>query len=265
MILIILIFLLRPSYSNLVHVDEGIKCPKKEYFKAARNLDCETLRSYLSLYPTCKRTKDLSERTAAMWLAGNNRHRSDTNTKERTYLDGKASFCAQILDSFGALMINVQDNGGNTAISWASANGMTTLLQTLLTSSEFNENELGKKKKKKALEALENLRKSTPLHSATAHNHFETVKLLLQHGANVRHADIDGITPLMKASINQRNDLVQLFLEHDHDTFKDVSRTKWTACHYAVFSKNAEMVQLLLLGKKIVHLILWRRHIFLLI
>jgi hypothetical protein len=39
---------------------------------------------------------------------------------------------------------------------------------------------------------------------------------------------------LMKATINQRRDIMHLLLEIDHDSYKDVSHTLWTPCHYAV-------------------------------
>ena len=49
----------------------------------------------------------------------------------------------------------------------------------------------------------------------------------------------------MKAVINQRPDIAQLLFDTDPRTANDVSSTLWTACHYAVHSKQLKTVQLL--------------------
>ena len=227
------------------HEPTNLPCPP-EYFRAARDLDCEGLRSLLYLHPDCVQATDPQGRTAAMWLAGNNRHSANANKQERSYVNGKAGFCALILESFNASLVHVHDEHGNTAVSWAATNGMAQLLETLLEVSVFKHNVTGAGTKSNILETIEKTQHATPLHIATAHNHYDTVQLLLQHGANARHADINGLTPLMKATINQRRDIMHLFLEQDHDSYKDVSHTLWTPCHYAVYSKNVEAVYLLI-------------------
>jgi len=219
------------------------KCPIEAYFKAARSIDCETLRQYLNLYDDCKTARDSGRRTAAMMVAGNNKIHHDVSPTERDYIDGKAGFCIQVLDSFQGAMIDARDQGGRTAVFWAAANGMPKLLDSMLSVPSLLEKKVGVMTKAQVLETKELDRAYTALHAATTHNHLNSVKILIQHGANVRARDRDGQTCIMKAAVNQRSDIAHEFIEADKNTVLDMTNKKsWTACHHAVFSKSVEMI-----------------------
>ena len=53
-----------------------------------------------------------------------------------------------------------------------------------------------------------------PLHRASEHGRFEVVRLLIDHGANVEVQDKYGRTPLNVASGDQREEILELLLEH---------------------------------------------------
>ena len=219
-----------------------IDCPLKNFFREARSLECEQMRTLLKLYESCKDAKDASGRTAAMFIAGNTQMTAHDSKTQRDYYDGKAAFCIQVLHAFDAVWVDTQDNGGNTAISWASANGMPNLLETLLTLPRKEDDN----SKSELLETTEKVRRSTPLHAAVAHNHFEAASVLVEHGANVRAKDIDGQTPAMKAALNKRTDILGRLLTADPGAADDISLTEWTTCHFGVYAKSVEVISLLL-------------------
>ena len=57
----------------------------------------------------------------------------------------------------------------------------------------------------------------TALTGATANNHTEIAKLLVNHGANVNHRYEEGASPLMEAAHNGNVELVRFFLEKGAD------------------------------------------------
>jgi len=221
----------------------GLDCPVNEFFKDARGLECEQLRHYLVLYEDCNIAQDISQRTAAMWVAGNTRIRTDASDQERGMFDGKAAFCIQILDSFSATQIESQDIHGGTAISWSAVNNMPLLLETLLTLQTLQNNST---LKHELLETKEKSIQSTPIHAAVAHNHLATTEILIKFGADIRSKDMNGQTPAMKAALNTRIDILTALLNHDSKAATDVSDTKWSLCHFATYSKNLDMVNYLI-------------------
>jgi ankyrin repeat protein len=85
----------------------------------------------------------------------------------------------------------------------------------------------------------------TPLMLAAETGAVDSVKLLLQHGADVNAANADGVTPLILASLRQRVDVVVLLLTTgaDVNTLESRGRSALTA---AVHTGNTALVQLLL-------------------
>ena len=57
----------------------------------------------------------------------------------------------------------------------------------------------------------------TALTGATANNHTEIAKLLVNHGANVNHRYEEGASPLMEAAHNGNIELVKFFLDRGAD------------------------------------------------
>ena len=57
----------------------------------------------------------------------------------------------------------------------------------------------------------------TALTGATANNHTEIAKILVNHGANVNHRYEEGASPLMEAAHNGNVELVEFFLEKGAD------------------------------------------------
>ncbi|EAY18971.1 ankyrin repeat protein, putative [Trichomonas vaginalis G3] len=48
----------------------------------------------------------------------------------------------------------------------------------------------------------------TPIHTAV-------VDLLVSHGANIEEKDIDGLTPLDHAVINENKEIIEFLISHD--------------------------------------------------
>jgi ankyrin repeat protein len=86
---------------------------------------------------------------------------------------------------------------------------------------------------------------SSPLHKASYSGALEVVRLLLEHGADVNAREKDGSTPLCHASSNTSLEVARLLLEHGADVNarrKDGS----TPLRYASFEVSLEVARLLL-------------------
>ena len=88
--------------------------------------------------------------------------------------------------------------------------------------------------------------KSTALHVACAKRDVETVKLLIDHGAEVNLKSINGWVPLIDASIRGRTDIVRLLLDHGADVNLQADTSGQTAPHHACWYGHTETVQVLL-------------------
>jgi ankyrin repeat protein len=62
----------------------------------------------------------------------------------------------------------------------------------------------------------------TPLHSAVRPGHFEAVKELIKHGANVNVTNDFGSTPLHMASRQGLSEIVQILLEYSDHSLRDI-------------------------------------------
>ena len=84
-----------------------------------------------------------------------------------------------------------------------------------------------------------------PLHWACKHGHPEVVKLLLVHGANIEEESADGIKPLHVASRNGNHDIVKLLLDKGAN-IRAAGKDGMTSLHLACKNGNQETVTLLL-------------------
>jgi hypothetical protein len=99
--------------------------------------------------------------------------------------------------------VNAEDDGGYTALTYASLMGHTYTVKALLElCADVNtKDNCGR----------------TPLMHAIANGHPDTVKALLEQGADVNAKDIYGVTVLMYASVMGHPDTVKALLEQGAD------------------------------------------------
>ncbi len=125
----------------------------------------------------------------------------------------------QLLLDHGA-NVNVQDRDGDTPLLQAAHHGNQALLQTLF---QFGPD-------------------------IVKDNNIESTRLFLAHGANVNVEDRDGNTPLMQAVCHGNKDLVELLVQHGGDIHhKDLQNT--TLLMRAAAVENGEDVVKYLLEK----------------
>ena len=77
---------------------------------------------------------------------------------------------------------------------------------------------------------------------------LEGVRAALQSGADVNTEEEIGFTGLMQAVFNNRNSVVELLLETISTILDDnmERESRWCALHLAVYSKNIQVLKLLL-------------------
>lgn len=86
-----------------------------------------------------------------------------------------------------------------------------------------------------------NPQQNQPLHAALAlGKNAETVRLLLDHGAQANAAQAGGFTPIFSAAIANRRDLVEMLLAHGADPHHKSEQGK-TAADFARKRGHAEM------------------------
>lgn len=95
------------------------------------------------------------------------------------------------------------------------------------------------------------INKTSPLHLATTQGTPELVRLLIQHGANVRQMDSRGVTVLHMAAAAGELELIHLFIEHGADVnvqdhLRESGGGLETPLHRAAMAGSTEAVQLLL-------------------
>jgi ankyrin repeat protein len=82
-----------------------------------------------------------------------------------------------------------------------------------------------------------------PILVAASHNCVDTVKLLLDKGADINAKDHDGWTPLIKAASGGLTDLARLLLEREAD-MDVVDKLERTASMYAALPGHEEIAAL---------------------
>lgn len=83
------------------------------------------------------------------------------------------------------------------------------------------------------------------IHKAARDGNTALVQQLIQNGAKVNMADLDGITPLHSAAKNNNVELATVLLKNHADP-SILTTDGWDALHLATWRENAEMVDLLL-------------------
>ena len=86
---------------------------------------------------------------------------------------------------------------------------------------------------------------ATPLHHASKQGHKGVVQLLLDEGAELKKADIDGKTPIHLATYNGHRDVVQLLLDRGAEPNQAMPNGT-TPLHLAAHYGHKDVVQLLL-------------------
>ena len=88
---------------------------------------------------------------------------------------------------------------------------------------------------------------STPLHLAVYQNHINTVKTLLQHGANVNQKLVDdGATALHLAAASRNGEIAKLLLDNGAEIEATTTRQSASPLLYAAEYGNLEMFKLLI-------------------
>lgn len=94
--------------------------------------------------------------------------------------------------------VNHKDMDGNTALHYAAADGLTSIVHFLITAGA-------------SVEAINN-EQQTPLIMAVENTHLNAIKLLLQNNANVVHKDKTGKTALFHAALDGQIDITYSLL-----------------------------------------------------
>ncbi|KAH9081537.1 hypothetical protein EDB83DRAFT_2547462 [Lactarius deliciosus] len=89
---------------------------------------------------------------------------------------------------------------------------------------------------------IANCHGDSPLHLASAHDHFKIMKLLIQHGADVTVRDNSNSTPLHLASFKGGVESVQLLIQHKADV--NVRNKENSTPLHLVFKVSPDAVQL---------------------
>lgn len=109
----------------------------------------------------------------------------------------------------------VDPNTGNTMLHFCSANGLTALLQNLLT--QLNSGEPNNAADGKTVGSLlfnaQNKEGNTPLHWGAYNGHVEAVKLLVAAGADMWIKNAAGHLAMFEAERADKNEVVQYLLE----------------------------------------------------
>lgn len=91
-----------------------------------------------------------------------------------------------------------------TPLYYAASFGLDCVVEKLISSSEFNQNDL---------DAPGSRYGGTPVHAAVYRQHTSTVQLLLSAGANAAKADFNGVTPLHSAAAIGDLDILRILLD----------------------------------------------------
>jgi ankyrin repeat protein len=192
----------------------------QQIFDAIESNDLEALKMTLSSKGADVNTKDTNDATALIRATWSHRTAIVKFLLTQDHID-----------------VNAQDKDGSTALHLASSSGCIEIVRELLSVKAI---EVDKKAKDG----------TTPLIAAAENQLNQTVKLLLEHKANVNAQDEEGGTPLLCAIRNANADTVQILLKHDADV--NISdKLGRSPLMWGLHKKNPTIVNLLLANKKI--------------
>ena len=90
-----------------------------------------------------------------------------------------------------------------------------------------------------------NIDNQTPLHLAASNGHSETVRMLLESGADIDEKGIRNQTAFLQALYNEHTDVVNILIESGADIEKK-DFAGWSPFHYAVLRGDVVMVKILI-------------------
>ncbi len=87
-------------------------------------------------------------------------------------------------------------------------------------------------------------RRMQPLNEAVYYGYPDIARFLIDHGADLDWADVDGDTPLLEAARQGQIETAEMLLQHGADA-SIANRAGWTAAHLAVQTRNLQILKLL--------------------
>jgi ankyrin repeat protein len=142
----------------------------------------------------------------------------------------------ELLDADPAL-VSAYSGDGFTALHFAAYFGATAAIDVLLRAGANRE------------AVTQNFLANMPLHAAAAGGRIESVRLLLQAGADPNARQHAGYTALMTAAFSNRRDLVEVFIAFNADVSLRNDEGK-TAADVAASVGNMELAARLRLGER---------------
>ena len=164
--------------------------------------------------------------------------------------------------------INLQDEHGVTALQYSVENGYIDIVKLLLKAGadpniencflvEEGQFFIDKNNQyvednevlilEQIIQEIQNLKTTSVLHVAIKKNDIESLKLLLEYGANPNVVDLGYCSPLHWAAAKNNLTATKILLEAKVDpNLQDLAKS--TALHEAVRKKNLEIIKLLIIN-----------------
>jgi ankyrin repeat protein len=181
---------------------------------------------------------------------------------------GQTAHASALLTS-GIADVNASSVDGRTALGWAAGLGWSSIAQLLIAhdASLYQDQsaQISPLEEAAAVGSLDTVRLLleagadpnfrgrdgwSALHWAAEESHFEVVQLLLEAGANVNAVSSYGTAPLHCAANGGRVSIVNLLLQERADPLR-ITCHGWTALHHAAFMGHSHVVQRLLEDERI--------------
>jgi ankyrin repeat protein len=153
----------------------------------------------------------------------------------------------------GKNLINQRNKFHQTALQITSGAGFADSVQVLLENGAHTEEESCCQLSSQQLASARgnlpdgytsNEEKYTPLYLSSKNGHLEAVKILLKFGANINAKSLDGRTPLLIATIEERFQVVQYLLEQKADPYIGADGNL-LPLHEAAIRGNLDLLKLL--------------------